>query len=113
MKLSTVSIQKTARACSPGGLLYVPKHLRTAVLTDNDLMYHNHGDSLFTLVISGFPGLRQIDYNIFLILPALQVLYPLIQGQTVPLELGGLLIRQSQKVIIKPACQHGIQKLLL
>ena len=57
--------------------------------------------ALFTLVISGFPGLRQIDYNIFLILPALQVLYPLIQGQTVPLELGGLLIRQSQKVIIK------------
>ena len=41
------------------GLLYVPKHLRTAVLTDNDLMYHNHGDSLFTLVISGFPGLRR------------------------------------------------------
>ena len=59
-------------------------------------MYHNHGDRLLPLIISGLPGLGQVDHSASLVLLVLQFLHPLIESQTVPLELAGLLVGDGQ-----------------
>ena len=82
--------------CLDGYPSNIPYNLCVSILADEDLMYHNHGDRFLPLIIGGLPGLGQVDHSASLVLLVLQFLHPLLESQTVPLELAGLLVGDGQ-----------------